>query len=215
MRAAAGRVLPRQQQRRSFRPQGMAIPDEHLPPMEGQPEFDREVNDYYTLRLNKSFWSKDLRARFLPVEEREKVRERVAARQLRFSAVRRATVVNQEPSLKDKAAALITKQYGDMPAAHAEFKKGDRIVPLAGPMKDQVATVLGFRDHLMWHQFDGHPAPVPIHPSAVKGWILVGTCLPEGDLPDAPTEAAAGLTAGTPVIMPKSKQSNNDDDESE
>eukprot|EP01061_Rhynchopus_euleeides_P026718 TRINITY_DN43528_c0_g1_i1.p1 TRINITY_DN43528_c0_g1~~TRINITY_DN43528_c0_g1_i1.p1 ORF type:complete len:439 (+),score=128.51 TRINITY_DN43528_c0_g1_i1:75-1319(+) len=193
-------------QRRGFRPQGIAIPEEHMPPLEGTPQFDTEVNDYYNLRLQQSFWKKDLHSKFLSQEEKEELRRRVAERQARFSRIRRVMVENNEEDAAGKAVKLLTKQYSEQPPEDAPFKQGDRILPLSGPMKDCPATVLGYRDGLVWYQYDHYTHPLPVHPAATRHWAQIGSISPEGELPEGVEEVVAQEAAGEPVSYPKSKK---------
>eukprot|EP01064_Diplonema_japonicum_P005719 TRINITY_DN13797_c0_g2_i2.p1 TRINITY_DN13797_c0_g2~~TRINITY_DN13797_c0_g2_i2.p1 ORF type:complete len:447 (+),score=146.41 TRINITY_DN13797_c0_g2_i2:47-1387(+) len=203
-----------QAQRRYFRPQGIAIPDEHMPPLEGTQQFDDEVNDYYSLKLNQSFWTKQLHARFMSEDTREAVRKRTHGKQARFDSIKLFTVheSEQQGDVTKKAATLLTKRFNEPAPPKAIFKQGDRILPASGPMKHQPATVLGYRDSLLWLQYDVHDHPLPLHPSAfVKGWSLLSRVDITGDLPDV-SDAHVTLTAGAPVAMRKSKASADDED---
>ena len=201
-------------QRRHFRPQGIAIPDEQVPPLEGTPDFDREVNDFYNLKLSQSFWRKELQGKFLPSEERENLRKRVVEKQKHFNYIRECAIQQDEETLSQEASKLLTKQYNEDPPSGCEFLKGSRVVPLSGIMKMQVATVLGFRSGLLWHQFDGYTNPIPIHPSNTTNWSLLGNCLPSSELPEGLEAAVVAENIAAPVSMPRKRvESENDIDD--
>ena len=200
-------------QRRWFRPQGIAIPDEHMPPLEGTAEFDREVDDYYTLRLNQSFWAKQLHGKFLTEPQREELRARVAERQKHFSDVRQLVIEEQEPEASKRAALLLTKQFSEPAPPGAKLTQGDRFVSTFGPSKDQAGTVLGYRDGMLWYQLDIQNHPLPVHPSAAKHFAFIGNCGGDGELPDVPE--ASDVVSGAPVAFPKSSRPSASSDDSD
>ena len=157
--------------------------------MEGTPQFDQEVNDYYQLRLAESFWKKELHGKFLSGEEREALRARVAERQKRYGTIR-IDVATTDTEGAERGARLLTKQYSDPKPSNAKYSSGQRIIATAGPMKHCLATVLGYRDGLMWYQYDHHDSPLPTHPTAVKGWAYMGEC-PKGVEVEEPKVAVA------------------------
>eukprot|EP00756_Hemistasia_phaeocysticola_P051912 Hpha_TRINITY_DN27090_c0_g1::TRINITY_DN27090_c0_g1_i1::g.33301::m.33301 len=187
-------------QRRHFRPQGIAIPPTEMPPLEGEAEFDREVNDYYRLRLNQRFWSKDLAGRFQGSAEQDERRERVYARQLRLGTVMSHAAVANEEGARARAYEAIggkewekSEEYGAVPEEWS-FSKGDRVYAHNGPMRHGVATVLGMKDGLLWYQYDSEGVPMPTARRALDshGWVRLGHNLTEAppDMSQAHAEVA-------------------------
>eukprot|EP01062_Namystynia_karyoxenos_P068972 TRINITY_DN6411_c0_g1_i5.p2 TRINITY_DN6411_c0_g1~~TRINITY_DN6411_c0_g1_i5.p2 ORF type:complete len:475 (+),score=141.37 TRINITY_DN6411_c0_g1_i5:194-1618(+) len=206
-RGAAGRRGAAQGQQRGFRPQGLAIPPQHMPPLEGDAAFDREVNDYYRLRLNKRFWAKDLAGRYLPPEEKERRRASVYARQMRLDGVMQWSAMRRDDAARQNGYAAerqlcggarwedADEWRGDCRSRGWVFEKGDRVLATSGPMRNAVATVLGERDGLLWYCYDTEGVPMPTaNVRWEHGWRKLGNCI--AHKPAAAEQESAGPDAG-------------------